>query len=234
MRFPGIRPQKGRISTPSSSEGTPITSERSQAPTANDTCGSAVKDAYTQEIAGALQRLNAGAPVSATHTLRAHELPYQNPPVMNRTPLGETLSLDELDPAKKYLFVLNARNTLVLAPETQPGFAKSEAHPEGRIVTHGDLNPMADGQGRAPARAGGNFYFKDGAWKMDLDSSYCFNRTDGKIMPNPQRLLDLLEQTGHLPKGEVQPGPKVYNHLSAAAGKALRVLHSLGLRKDPA
>jgi uncharacterized Zn-binding protein involved in type VI secretion len=129
-------------------------------------------------------------PMSEVQTNRRSEWPYRNPDEMHTVRPGN--SPPELDPNKKYLWVVDEDGNVLIAPEEQPGF--------GRAVKHGDLTPGPDGQSRGPARTGGelNFNKETGKWEMDNNSSYAFNRADGNTsnIDNIDATKDLMGKGG--------------------------------------
>jgi hypothetical protein len=123
-------------------------------------------------------------------TNRQSEWPYENPPEMHTVKPGQPLP--ELDPDRRYLWAVDDKGNVLVAPEDQTGW--------NRPVKHGDLIPGPDEQSRGPGRAGGemNYNPQTGQWEMNNDSSYTFNRTDGQVGngDNLQASHDLLTQSG--------------------------------------
>jgi hypothetical protein len=132
---------------------------------------------------------------STAETLRPNETPYRNPPEMMTARRGQPIDVSQLDPAQRYLWVVDAEGNVIIAPESQPGF--------GRRVVHGDMTPGAGGEFRGTARAGGELSARVGpdgevTWVMDSDSSYSFNRSDGARIGEPSRTAahEVLTDTG--------------------------------------
>jgi len=121
---------------------------------------------------------------------RPNEVPYRNPPEMHRVAPGEPPP--NLDPNKKYLWVVDNDGNVLIAPEDQSGF--------GRVVKHGDLTPAPDGTSRGPARTGGELVHNPdtGKWEMNNDSSYAHHRADGNVgtPDNLNAAKDLMQQGG--------------------------------------
>jgi hypothetical protein len=139
--------------------------------------------------------LDAVGEPSTAETLREAEMPYRNPPEMMTARRGQPIDVSQLDPARRYLWVVDAEGNFIIAPENQPGF-------KSRVV-HGDLTPGAGGEFRGTARAAGELNARVGpngevTWVMDSDSSYSFNRSDGAVLGEPSRTAahDVLTDTG--------------------------------------
>ena len=98
--------------------------------------------------------------VSETRTQRLKELPYGIPEgfEVQRVPPGTPLDMTKIDPEKVYVWSVEHDGTFNIAPEAQPGFGITEAHPEGRNIKHGDLPVNPDGLHRPPQREGGMLY----------------------------------------------------------------------------
>ncbi|MCK6547963.1 hypothetical protein L6R52_19080 [Myxococcota bacterium] len=174
-------------------------------------------------------------PVSETLTQRISEMPYKLPPIVTIAEPGRPLDLSTLDPTKRYVWTLDARGRFVVAPEEQPGFGVTDAHPEGRKVKHGDLAPAEGGSARGPARAGGELYLAEGTidarkWVIDLSSSYCFNRADGRVLgdANGRAVVDYLAALGS-DRSHLELGKNTFDPLRKLAGRAYLVLEKLGL-----
>lgn len=175
------------------------------------------------------------APVSETLTQRTAELPYKLPPIVTIAAPGQPLDLSTLDPSQRHVWTLDPQGRFVIAPEVQKDFGITDAHPEGRKVKHGDLAPGPGGQSRGPARAGGELYRAEKAdgtstWVIDLSSSYCFNRTDGRVLgeQSARAVVDYLSAIGSDVKS-LDVGKNTFDPLRKLAGRALLVLEKLGL-----
>lgn len=133
---------------------------------------------------------------STAETLRANELPYRLPPEVYVAERGRPIDVSSLDPARRYLWVVDPEGRVIIAPESQPGF--------GRAVKHGDLVPGGGGEFRGSARAGGELNARlneatgEYVWEMDSDSSYSFARTDEGVLTEPSRAAahEVLTETG--------------------------------------
>jgi len=161
------------------------------------------------EQAGARSEVMTGHPVFDP---RPSEIPYQTPPDMKVARPGAPLRLNELDPARRYLWILDDDGDFRFASEGQgarlPRRRKLPAdHPQAGESTlkHGDLAPGPDGKMRGSARAGGELRAETGAdgkptgrWIMNDDSSYSFARMDGAKhgMPQLAAAKRLLEMAG--------------------------------------
>lgn len=174
-------------------------------------------------------------PIAETLTQRLSEMPYLLPPNYQTAQPGQPLALDQLNPDQVYVWVIDARGRFVFAPEDQPGFGKTEHHPDGRKVKHGDLAPGPDGLSRAAARAGGELKAQkdeDGQvrWVLDMNSSYCFNRKDGKILKEDsgRAVVSYLRALGS-DTSNLSVGANVYDPLRHLAGRAYLLLDRLGL-----
>jgi hypothetical protein len=113
--------------------------------------------------------------------------------------VGRPLDVAELDPARRYLWVVDTAGDFRVAPEEQAGF-----HPRRSTVKHADL--IADGETatRGEARIGGELRaeLRDGVptgrWIMDDESSYSGVRSD-LLLLGPEHLTavrDLLAYMG--------------------------------------
>ena len=131
---------------------------------------------------------------STVRTARPSEVPYTVPPDVRVAKPGQPLALSELNPARRYLWIIDEDGNFRFADEGQAEFFSKRApleepHPAAgeTPLKHGDLAPGPEGQTRGAARAGGELRGELGAdgkptgrWIMNNDSSYTFNRTDAK------------------------------------------------------
>jgi hypothetical protein len=140
--------------------------------------------------------LNEIGPASNVNTFRPAEVPYTEPPDLRVAKPGQPLALNELNPNRRYLWVVDEAGNFKLADEGQAGmfpkrYPLQEPHPSAAEspLKHGDLAPGPQGQARGAARAGGELRAEfgpdgkfTGRWTMNNDSSYTFNRVDGQTL----------------------------------------------------
>lgn len=142
------------------------------------------------EQAGTPSKVWTGMP--GTRYARPGEVPYTQPPDMQVVKPGNPLRVEKLNPAKRYLWVLDEEGNFRIAAEGQgemfprrgtlgPGHPQAGETP----LKHGDLTPGPAGESRGVARAGGELHAEMGAdgkptgrWIMDANSSYSFARLD--------------------------------------------------------
>ncbi len=133
-------------------------------------------------------------PVTGVHTNRKNEWPYHLPPRYERHDGENPFRPQRLDPSQTYLWVIDANGNFVVAPENQPGF-----HSDGgpRPVKHADLLPPG-GKVRPPGRAGGELHAVPGThppeWQLDFNSSYSFDRLDGRMVDEDPAAAAAVEQ----------------------------------------
>jgi hypothetical protein len=140
--------------------------------------------------------LNEIGPASNVNTFRSTEVPYTEPPDLRVAKPGQQLALNELNPNRRYLWVIDEAGNFKVADEGQAEmfpkrYPLQEPHPSAgeSPLKHGDLSPGPQGQARGAARAGGELRAEFGAdgkftgrWIMNNDSSYTFNRVDGQTL----------------------------------------------------
>jgi hypothetical protein len=133
-------------------------------------------------------------PASEVHTISAREVPYTEPPDLRVAKPGQPLALGELNPKRRYLWVIDEAGNFKVADEGQAGMfprrpVLDRTNPSAgeSPLKHGDLTPGPQGQTRGAARAGGELHAEfgpdgkfTGRWRMDNNSSYTFNRVDGQ------------------------------------------------------
>lgn len=132
----------------------------------------------------------AGEP-STVKTNRASERPYRQPDSIQTGVPGQPIHLDPLE--GPYLWAVDADGKFLVAPEN--------TEDRDRLLKHGDLTPAPDGKKRGEARIAGILKWDPAKqeWVMDADSSYNYNRTDGKKYLTAENLdaaFKLLEDTG--------------------------------------
>ncbi|WP_067820976.1 hypothetical protein [Actinomadura kijaniata] len=160
-----------------------------------------------QEILGRI-----GEPSPAFVFGRGYEVPYVSPPGTQVVRHGAPLDVGGLDPSKTYLWIVDAKGDIRLAPETSPDYKDLYGKRPGHAMKHGDLaagsehEPVPEGM-RPPARIGGELKAEigpdgkpTGRWLMDNNSSYsrANTRMDGRRLGEPELRAahDLLGATG--------------------------------------
>lgn len=122
-------------------------------------------------------------PAAKPNTNREGEHPYTLPPKFMEIHPGRGLpsGLKLGKHGRKYLYVIRYDGVIVIAPETQPGW--------NRPAKHRDLVPSSDGNGGLAARFGGEFTVdSSNTILINGDSSYVFNRADGKDLGGKEQL----------------------------------------------
>lgn len=141
------------------------------------------------ELAGRPSPVRTGKP--NTPYARPHEVPYTQPPDMQIVKPGSPLRVENLNPKKVYLWVLDEEGDFRIASEGQGEMFPRRGrlgsdHPQAgeTPLKHGDLTPAPGGVERGVARAGGELHAEivngkpTGRWTMDHESSYSFARLD--------------------------------------------------------
>jgi hypothetical protein len=133
---------------------------------------------------------------------RPRELPYTQPADVAAY-RGRPVPLAELQPGRRYLWLVDGEGNFVIAQEQQPAVDYPRRGPPGQIK-HGDLAPGPGGQMRGQARAGGEISVEVDAATgqrrvvMNNSSSYTFARIGPDLSPLPHQGPESLQAVRRL------------------------------------